>query len=135
MLPAAEGRAIRLDDLPDTLRDVAERIGLPATLALVERWGGIRVFVPRADNLGDAHPLAQALGMEAARRLAEYCDGSEIAVPRAANALRRLRDEAIRAGRGEIPAARLAREHGLTERQIYAIWSTESVDDGQAALF
>jgi hypothetical protein len=41
----------------------------------------------------------------------------------------------IRAARGETPAARLAREHGLTERQIYAIWSTEPMDDGQAALF
>lgn len=126
---------IRLDDLPATLQEVAELVGLPATIALVERWGGIRVFVPRADNLHEAHPLVQALGPEAARKLAEYFDGSELPVPRAAAALRRLRDETIRAARGEAPAARLAREHGLTERQIYAIWAAEVVDDGQAALF
>ena len=35
-------------DLPGTLRDIAALIGLPSTLKLVETYGGVRLYVPKA---------------------------------------------------------------------------------------
>ena len=126
--------------LPHFLQELIEIIGYPATLLLVEHFGGIRVFVPDStQKLTADHVLVRRLGLDAAIRLTEYSPSAEIPVPRCVAALRRVRDGEIRRAHHEdgVTAARLARAHALTERQIYAILSLpfDNEDSRQAALF
>lgn len=111
-----------LDDLPASARDLAGLIGLPATLRLVEKWGGVmRLYVPR--DIAADHELARVLGLDAARALSARYDGDYLpSVPRCADALRQARNRALlrRRAEGASPAI-LALEFGITERQIWNI--------------
>ena len=42
---------IRLEDLPEEFREVAERIGLKAALDLVDGFAGCQVYVPKLETL------------------------------------------------------------------------------------
>lgn len=114
-----------LDDLPASARDLAGLIGLPATLRLVEGWGGVmRLYVPK--DLAADHELARALGLEAARALVGVYGGDYLpSVPRCADALRQARNRALlrRRAEGASPAV-LALEFGLTERQVWNIFAS-----------
>lgn len=129
---------LALDDLPASLRDVVDLIGLPATLRLVEHYGGlIAVYVPR--DIEPDHPLAQAIGLTAARKLATHYGADCLRnIPRCVDGLRRLRNAEIRQRRdaGESPAS-IARAFALTERQVWTILaeSRDAADDRQSALF
>ncbi len=133
---------MRLDAryLPALLQEFVEVIGLPATLKLVEHFGGIRIRPPVAiGELTAEHALVRALGLPAARALSLYTPGAEITVPRCLAAIRRVRDAEMRRAHNEdgVTAARLARAHALTERQVYAILALpfDNEDSRQAALF
>ena len=112
----------QVDDLPASARDLASLIGLPATLRLVEGWGGtMRLYVPKA--MAQDHELARALGLEAARALSGVYGGDYVpSIPRCADALRQARDRALlrRRAEGASPAA-LAQEFGLTERHVWRL--------------
>jgi Mor family transcriptional regulator len=43
---------IDIDDLPEDCRQLADIIGLDALIALSERFGGDRVYIPMPDRLG-----------------------------------------------------------------------------------
>lgn len=106
--------------LPPTLREIAEVAGMDAALRIAEHYGGVRLDMPARQ--GARHRLASLVGEEAASRLAAHYHGEEIQVPRAARAARALYYQSIaeryQAGAS---AARLAREHGCTERWIYQV--------------
>ncbi|HXG29577.1 MAG TPA: Mor transcription activator family protein [Nevskiales bacterium] len=121
--------ALVQDLLPPSLHDLVEVIGLRAALALVERWGGTRVYIPEHAP-GSDHPLAQQIGQEATRKLCRAYAGETMSVPRAYRALRaalyrQIRHDYHQRGRS---AAELAREHGMTERWVYAIVSSAEGD-------
>lgn len=42
---------IRLTDLPDDMRDLAELIGLDAFVRLVSRFGGCQIYIPKLDSV------------------------------------------------------------------------------------
>ena len=68
--------------LPPKLAELVDEIGFPATLKLVEKWGGIRLYVPLEDNLSAEHPIAKEIGFEVARKLAR-AHSEWLEVPRA----------------------------------------------------
>jgi Mor family transcriptional regulator len=106
--------------LPETLREIAEVVGLPAAVRLVEWRGGVRVYVPA--RVTERHPLARVLGVRAAAALCARYPGAELCIPRAEAALRAVRDADIRrrySGGEGAPA--LALEYGLSLRQIRSI--------------
>ncbi len=112
------------DDLPESLREVMDLIGLQATFRLVQHFGGaIAVYVPH--QIETDHQLAVALGLPAARKLAVYYGGAELRnIPRCAFGLRRIRNAEIdRRHRAGDSALNLARAFGLTERQVRTILS------------
>ncbi len=78
---------------PALVEELEEMIGLPATLALVEQWGGISVYVP--ETMPEGHPVSVQLGHEAAIRLARYAGRSWLRVPRCARMLQERRDREI----------------------------------------
>lgn len=122
--------------LPESLRDIAELIGLPSTLVLVKFWGGVmHLYIP--GNMKPEYQLAQRLGFTAAKLLSDNYGNDYISVPRAAAAIRAIRDGEIkeRHMHGE-SAPRLALRYGLTERQIWSIIGKDGgLDDQQLTLF
>ncbi len=123
-------------DLPESLHEVVELIGLTATLKLVEHYGGlIAVYVPR--KLAPDHHLARNLGLAPARKLASHYGADCLRnIPRCVDGLRRIRDSELRARHPAESAATLALAFGLTERQIWTILGEDDEPDArQAALF
>lgn len=129
--------SLTLDDLPESLRDVVELIGLAATLKLVEHFGGLIVlYVPR--EIGPEHPIAVAIGITAARKLSVHYGGDCLRnIPLCVAGMRRIRDAEIRRRAASESAASLAREFTLTERHVWRILAEalDGGDDKQVALF
>lgn len=124
------------DLLPQLLQDFVRLIGLPATMILVEQFGGRRLYIP-AQPTPD-HTLAKLIGFDNLQALSGvYGLEAPMDIPRAVAALRHLRNLKIRAEYGPKSAAKLAREHGLTERQVYSIVGelAHAPDPNQVNLF
>lgn len=121
--------------LPGILQELADLIGLPGTLKLVEAYGGVRLYVPK--KIDAAHELARLIGLDHATTLAETYGGEDhFDIPRAVAATRAARDSRIRADRAAGMTHReLALRYGLTERQIRNILGDEGEDDRQVGLF
>ncbi|WP_303909443.1 Mor transcription activator family protein [Thiohalomonas denitrificans] len=118
---------MRVEDLPPVFREVAEAIGLPAAPALVERWPGVTIWIPKRNE--ENHPLAEQLGMEAAQRLSALYDGDYLRVPRCTRAARKARDAEIRQCHKEGKTAReLALRFRLTERQVWNILASRRTE-------
>lgn len=120
MIPA---RRIETTLLPQSLQDIADVIGIAATLKLVERYGGRRLCVPR--RLDPGHELISVLGQRAATALVSTYALERISVPSAGRTLVAERDKEIRARKGRQTVSGLAEEFGLTERQVYRILAEE----------
>lgn len=64
---------------PAELSWLSAHLAPPALLALIEAFGGTRIYVPKAPN--QASPLVQAIGREAAAALAAAHGGDQLQVP------------------------------------------------------
>ncbi len=107
-----------VDDLPESMAEVVEVIGLPAALRLAEGLPGVRVYVP--ERASEDHRLVEILGREAADRLCSHYATENLYIPRCIHAIRAVRNLAIYRQR-HIGAATLAMRYGLTDRQVYNI--------------
>lgn len=127
--------SVSADDLPPRLAQLAELIGLTATLRLVEARGGTVVYVP--DVATTEHWLARLLGIAALERLVRAYPRDFIPVDRAAAALRAARDRHIVARhRDGQSTASLALDYHLTQRQVFNILARGGMsDDSQPDLF
>ncbi len=122
--------------LPDSLAEIVEAIGFEATLALVERFGGIPIYLPKdAERIKIDHPLARLLGLDAARRLARARPYELLHVPRATRYLREIRNLALRRDYSEASASAVARKYGLTRRQVFRVAAADVPPQLQGDLF
>lgn len=130
------------DLLPDTIRTVAQLIGLPLTLRLVETLGGTTFPVSKnKTRMGQIRfeALAEVVGVEAADALTRHFGGDMLSIAKCDVALRELRDRQIREEfdliTDEHPAlyavVQLARKNRITDRQIWRI--LKHADKGGAA--
>jgi len=121
-----------LEQLPATVRDMAEVIGLRKTLYLVETLGGTTFPVPKRETkLGELrfNVLADVIGVDAADILVRRYGSTDLYIPRCAEALRRARDTAIcreydrliQTMSGNEAVQRLARTHSLSDRRVFDI--------------
>lgn len=110
-------------NLPSSLADMAETLGMTTTMQIVKAHGGTRLFVPK--QIHAQHHLANLLGMEQARRLSKHFGGESLTIPRMASAIRAKRNQEIvhRYDAGDSVRV-LAHAYGLTDRQIYTILSS-----------
>lgn len=132
--------AVPTDFLPPLLQDFVRLIGLQPTLALVERVGGLRIYIPTPDNVGAEHPFALIVGEDNLRRLAEHYGGQEhFQLPKADRALKAIRNARIAAEYAHKTARQLATEYRLTENHIVRILAAQGVsappDRRQSSLF
>lgn len=131
--------ALASELLPPRLQEFVRLIGLPATLRMVERFGGLRIYIP-ATAMPD-HPFAELVGMDNFTRLCEEYSadghGLRFELPRALHALNAVRNAQIRADHlAGISARDLAAAHRVTERHIERIVAdVQPHNDRQADLF
>ena len=128
---------VRLEDLPQQLRQIAALVGLQATLILVHNYGGVRLYVPV--NMTPDHIIARLIGFDLALKLAAEFGGMDhFDIPRAAGALRLVRNREIAEKfiKGKT-LRQLALEYLMTERAIQKIlaYCGTTQEDRQAALF
>ena len=128
---------ISVDDLPPSLRELVEIIGLPATLKFIECYGGlIRLYIPRELRAGNV--LAKDIGITAARKLIARYGGEDIYnIPNCKRALCAVRDREIvdRFNHGNTATA-LMRDYNLTERYIWYILARYRVEpNNQTSIF
>lgn len=106
--------------VPESLRQIEESLGLATAVAMVQHFGGLRLFIPKKPKPG--HILLERLGTEVATALCRTYGGETITVPRGRAATLAVRNANIAASYDAGMTVReLAMQHQLTERQIYTI--------------
>lgn len=124
---------IDLNLLPGELREIAQIIGIPATMALVEQYGGVGLYVPK--ELREDHPLIALIGAENAQKLSQHYPGDEIEIGKAEAALREIRNQEIRSQYPYLSQRQLALKYKTTERNIRKILDSCEQNDNQIPLF
>lgn len=140
---------LSVDHLPKSARILAEVIGLPATLKLVEHYAGVRFCPPKSG--ADYAALAEIISEAAANKLAEHFPREEIDIPKCEEALRAVTHNALRYdfytlthGAGALSARRavtvLVRRYGYVDRYVWRLLKKTDdtgvvVDSTQAELF
>jgi hypothetical protein len=120
--------------LPEKLKEIAEYCGDQTAMDLLQHYGGGHLCVPQ--QVDAMHQLSQVLGPKAAAVFCRNFAGETIQIPKAAKALRTLRNTEIRRLRKEHePLFNVARQFGLTERQVLTICNGMDADYGQVDLF
>ncbi|HWP00037.1 MAG TPA: Mor transcription activator family protein [Methylococcus sp.] len=106
--------------LPGILEDIAHLVGLPAALAVADRFGGRRL--PGLVRMSPDHPLARCVGLQKAIRIAEYLGNERPEIPKFDARHRAIRNRRIREERAlGATHAELAERYHLTDRWIRAI--------------
>jgi Mor family transcriptional regulator len=119
--------------LPKVLQEFVRLIGLHATMLLVERFGGLRIYIPL--NPTADHHFAQLIGWDNLQKLSQvYGREDHFQLPKAERALTAVRNAKIKSEYGPKSIRQLAAEHGLTERHITRIVGAPTNDD-QVELF
>lgn len=139
-----------MNNLPQSVRDWIDVVGVTPALALVKSMPGLILKVPtgaREEGVTRAR-LIGIMGLEAADKFISIYQGERLTVPRCVKALRDERNQRIINAYGDgksVPS--LALEHGLNERQIRNILcevpgdvvaglgQRSVVDDRQLGLF
>lgn len=128
---------MKLSSLPESVLQLAELIGLPAALKIVDSYAGTRLYVPF--EMRHDHPLVLLIGRELADKMARHYGGEQyLDIPRCVEAARHARDEAIAADFVAGASYRaLANQYHLTMRGVAKILARMRVDvnDRQADLF
>lgn len=120
------------ETLPSTALDLANLIGLPATLALVEDFGGNELRIPAYRNCKSAalfQKITGKIGEEAAIAISKAYGGDVLYIPSCAKTRRALRDmEIVRAYDALIletsardAVATLSKQYSLSNRGIEKI--------------
>ena len=124
---------IDLNLLPGELREIAQLIGIPATMALVGKYGGVGLYVPI--ELKPDHPLIELIGAKNAEKLSARYPGDEIEIGKAEAAMRELRNREIRSQYPALSQRALALKYNTTERNIRLILGECARNDDQMTLF
>lgn len=88
-------------DWPELLQRVADACGGGVALSLAAAYGGREIYIPQADGIDEAHPLALTLGLAAARTVADILSPGKIVIPMGPTSSVRRRKAAMRAMRRE----------------------------------
>lgn len=124
--------------LPPTAQELLPVIGLPATLALVKRFGGTWLYVPTLARCHAEHELALLIGLDKLKALAAYYGGEALRnLPRCVEALQAIRNNEIREQAKVMSHRAIALRYGMTERHVRNIVHgvTDGKNDNQSDMF
>ncbi|AEJ01260.1 Mor transcription activator domain protein [Nitrosomonas sp. Is79A3] len=119
--------------LPGILLEISELIGIKATLKLVAKYGGVRLYVPK--TLRPDHDLVEIIGRESAEYMTDRFGGEVLEIPKATLANTALRNISIRQEYSFLSQRQLALKYQTTERHIRRILSGCDQNDNQMDLF
>lgn len=120
--------------LPKVLQEFVRLIGLHATMLLVEKFGGLRVYIPL--NPTADHHFAQLIGLSNLEKLSQvYGREDHFELPKAQRALLALRNAKIMAEYGPKSIRQLAAEYQLTERHVTRLVGAAARNEDQSELF
>lgn len=103
-----------LPNPPPEVKRISKLIGLAETLALVEAYGGTRLYIPSSIN-PETHTLVGVIGLDAALKLAAEYSGNYLSVPVA----REWRVVVYRSQK--MSYTQIALKVGCCESQVYRI--------------
>lgn len=120
--------------LPDSLKEIAEIIGVGPTIKLAKEFGGTETYIPK--TMTAKHPIAVCIGLDAAIKLSELAIGDNLDIPRAVAVHRGKRNAEIRkAVEGGLSKKKAARRFELTTRWIRHLMNSAENDKNQGNLF
>jgi len=120
--------------LPESLKEIAEIIGVVPAIQLARDFGGTEIYIPK--NMTADHPIAVCIGLEAATKLAEWAIGDRIEIPRAVGVHLGKRNAEIReAVEQGLSKKKAARKFQLTTRWIRYLVNGSEDDPDQKKLF
>jgi hypothetical protein len=122
---------VSIDNLPTSLVDVAETLGMRVALALIQHFGGQDVKFPRLPR--PDHPVILALGETDGFALCQFLHGAQIYVPHARPA-KSVRADVLRMEARGMDRASIARALGVTTRHVRRVANRRD-DDRQPDLF
>lgn len=123
---------------PVNLLEIVELIGEAAALKLVEDYGGQTIRIPALRNVNVDHALTRCIGLESLTALAKADGGRWLYVAKCDQSLRVRRNREIvekYSPPHNVPVAQLAKDYGLSDRQIWNILGSTAMDDKQEQLF
>lgn len=122
----------RVEDLPKSLIDVAETLGLGVAVKLMQAFGGQEVKFPKAPS--DDHPIIKALGLDDGRALCQFLGGFQIYVPHGRNR-RSARAEVLKLQAAGHDRREIARLLGLSQRHVRRAANAPASNSNQPDLF
>ena len=106
---------LSVKELPESLQDVAETIGLGIALKLVAHFGGTELSFPKKPS--DDHPVVLALGKEDGSTVCKYFTGQLFYVPHLRPRKSARRDVLALQGEGK-GRSEIARTLGISQRHV-----------------
>lgn len=116
--------------LEPLLRHFVDLIGLQKTMLIVDKWGGLPIYIAK-DPDPDSE-LASLIGLPGAIKLAGEYPGDRPRIPKAGAALRAVRNQRIRAEHAVKSLRQLVLEYKLSERTICDILAAGEPERGQS---
>ena len=110
----ADNLPARIDDLPASLQDVAETLGLRVAVALIEHFGGLEIKPPSRPR--PDHPIIKALGAEDGNALFAFLGGGSMYVPH--NRTTSARADILKLEAEGKNRAEIARILGISQRHV-----------------
>lgn len=121
----------RIDDLPMSLIDIAETLGLRVALALIENFGGTEIKFPARPK--SDHPVIKALGETDGLAVCDLLCGQQIYVPHGRS--RSARADVLRLEARGMDRQAIARTLGISQRHVRRMANRRDDDDRQFGLF
>jgi len=111
-----------MNTLPASIRDMAQVLGWPATIAFVRAFGGKRVYIPKRLTSAGVAIFEETLGVDGAAKLVQYLGDTALNVPACRSALNHARNvEIVRAYTAGKSINELVERYGITFRHIQNI--------------
>lgn len=123
--------------LTTRMQELNSVIGLDATLKLVKKFGGIKIWIPKKPKSGHQYELL--IGEEAFKKLTAYYGDTYLDVDKCVKVLQAHRNQQILADSEDLSDSQLALKYNLTMRHItrirHAYRDGEKVDERQLDIF
>lgn len=111
---------IKRENWPETINLIAEVVGDDATIALLNRFSGRHLSIPK--KYRDGHDIGEVIDKEKAQMLIDYFGGEMIIFPNCRWLMAKERNRSIIHDLAmNISVADLATKYQLTTRMIYKI--------------
>jgi len=110
---------------PKLFKDLSYAVPIRALLALSEKYGGTRIYVPETPSKDSL--LNRILDESAFRALCDMCGGERLDIPKAERLRARLRNREIVALARSRTARAIAIKFGLSMRCVFLILAKEGI--------